>query len=71
MNYMKLDPWGAGHMATGSPFTGISNDAISEQIVLTGDLLVQLNQKFGDFTGKMILGNSMYTNTYRYVCGFE
>jgi TonB-linked SusC/RagA family outer membrane protein len=66
-SYMTTDPWGAGHMATGSPFTGISRDANYNQTVLTGDLLIQLNHKIGDFTGKMILGNSMYQNKYRYV----
>jgi len=66
-DYMKTDPWGAGSIATSSPYTGTSYDAISNQIILTGDLLVQLNQKIGDFSGKMILGNSMYQNKYRYV----
>jgi TonB-linked SusC/RagA family outer membrane protein len=66
-DYIKADPWEAGHNATGSPFAGNAYDAISNQIVLTGDLLIQLNHKIGDFTGKMILGNSMYSNKYRYV----
>ena len=67
-DYMKTDPWGAGSIAASTPFTtGTSYDAISNQIVLTGDFLVQLNQKIGDFSGKMILGNSMYSNKYRYV----
>jgi outer membrane receptor protein involved in Fe transport len=30
-------------------------------------MLIQLNHKIGDFTGKMILGNSMYSNKYRYL----
>ena len=64
---MKGDPWQAGHNATGSPFAGVSYDRIYNQLVLTGDLLIQLNHKIGDFTGKMILGNSMYSNKYRYV----
>ncbi len=66
-DYLKGDPWQAGHNATGSPFTGVANDGISNQIVLTGDLLIQLNHKFGDFSAKAILGNSMYSNKYRYV----
>jgi TonB-linked SusC/RagA family outer membrane protein len=66
-DYMKGDPWQAGHNATGSPFAGIAYDRIYNQIVLTGDLLVQLNHKIGDFTGKMILGNSMYSNKYRFL----
>ena len=36
-------------------------------MVLTGDLLIQLNKKIGDFSGKMILGNSVYSNKYRQV----
>jgi len=66
-DYLKADPWQAGHMATGSPFSGNSYDYLSGQMVLTGDLLIQLNQKIGDFSGKVILGNSMYSNKYRFV----
>jgi TonB-linked SusC/RagA family outer membrane protein len=66
-DYMKSDPWEAGHLATGSPFTGVSNESLSSRIILTGDFLVQLNHKINDFTGKLILGNSMYSNKYRYV----
>ncbi len=66
-DYMKSDPWGASHNATGSPFAGISYDNISNQTVLTGDFLVQLNHKVGDFSGKLILGNAMYMNKYRYL----
>ena len=63
--YMTTDPWQAGHNATGSPFVGISDDGIGNRFILTGDFLIQLNHKIGDFTGKMILGNSMYSNKYR------
>ncbi len=66
-SYMKTDPWAAGHMATGSPYAGVSADGIENSMILTGDLLVQLNHKIGDLSGKMILGNSMYSNKYRYV----
>ena len=55
------------HNATGSPFVGVSGDQLSNSMILTGDLLVQLNHKIGDFTGKMILGNTMYSNKYRFV----
>jgi hypothetical protein len=44
---------------------------MSNQIVLTGDLLIQLNHKFGDFSAKAILGNSMYSNKYRYVAVYN
>jgi TonB-linked SusC/RagA family outer membrane protein len=66
-SYMVSDPWQAAHNATGSPFVGVSGDQLSNSMILTGDLLVQLNHKIGDFTGKMILGNSIYSNKYRYV----
>jgi TonB-linked SusC/RagA family outer membrane protein len=64
-SYMTTDPWEAGHMATGSPFVGVSTDQITNQMILTGDFLVQLNHKINDFTGKLILGNSMYSNKYQ------
>ena len=66
-SYMMTDPWGAGHIATSSPYSGRAYDRIYNQFILTGDLLVQLNHKIGDFSGKMILGNSMYSNKYRYL----
>ena len=66
-SYMTTDPWQAGHNATGSPFAGVSYDHLSDQMILTGDLLIQADNKFGDFTTKIILGNSLYTNKYRYL----
>ncbi|MEI6050317.1 MAG: SusC/RagA family TonB-linked outer membrane protein [Bacteroidota bacterium] len=66
-SYSKTDPWGGGHMGVSSPYAGVSGDAMQSSMILTGDFLVQLNHKIGDFTGKMILGNSMYSNKYRYV----
>jgi TonB-linked SusC/RagA family outer membrane protein len=63
--YMTTDPWEAGHMATGSPFVGVSTDEIRNQMILTGDLLIQLNHKIGDLNAKMILGNSMYNNKFQ------
>ncbi len=65
--YMTGDPWEAGHNATGSPFAGVSDDQLNNQFILTGDFLIQLNHKIGDFAGKVILGNSMYSNKYRRV----
>jgi TonB-linked SusC/RagA family outer membrane protein len=66
-SYYLDDPWGAGGQPTGSPYAGVSNESLSTSFILTGDLLVQLNNKFGDFTSKVILGNSIYTNKYRYL----
>ncbi len=66
-SYLVADPWEAGHNATGSPFAGVSSENLQKSFVLTGDLLVQFNKKIGDFSGKMILGNSLYSYNYRYV----
>jgi len=66
-SYYLSDPWQAGGSPTGSPYAGVTNESLSSSFILTGDLLVQLNHKFGDITSKVILGNSMYTNKYRYV----
>jgi TonB-linked SusC/RagA family outer membrane protein len=63
--YMQGDPWEAGHMATGSPYAGVASAQINNRLILTGDFLVQLNHKIGDFNGKLILGNSMYSNKYK------
>ncbi len=63
--YADNDPWGAGGVTTGSPYAGVSHESLRTSFVLTGDLLIQLNHKFGDFTSKVIFGNSMYTNKYR------
>lgn len=66
-DYMKADPWQAGHNATGSPFAGYAFQTNTNQFILTGDLLVSLNHKFGDFSTKLILGNSTYKNNYNYL----
>jgi outer membrane receptor protein involved in Fe transport len=66
-SYMVGDPWGAAHNAVSSPYVGVSTDEIRNSMILTGDLLIQLNHKIGDFAGKMILGNSVYSNKYRRV----
>jgi TonB-linked SusC/RagA family outer membrane protein len=65
--YMKSDPWGAGANAASAPFPGQSYDYLESRVILTGDLLAQFNKKIGDFSGKLIVGNSMYENKYRYV----
>lgn len=65
--YMVSDPWGASHNATGSPFAGVSYDRLSKSFIITGDMLLQLNKKFGDVTTKLILGNSIYSYNYKYL----
>lgn len=66
-DYMKGDPWQAGHNATQSPFAGISYQSLSTNFILTGDFLASFNHKFGDFSGKLILGQSSYKNDYSYL----
>jgi len=66
-DYMTTDPWQAGHNATGSPFAGQANQQNSNSIVLTGDFLASFNHKIGDFSGKLILGNSTYKYNYNYL----
>lgn len=66
-SYYTTDPWGAGGQPIGSPYAGVSNESLRTSFILTGDLLVQANNKFGDFTSKVILGNSVYTNKYKYL----
>src|SRR5664280_1805088 len=64
--YMKSDPWQAGANATLAPFAGVSWDYLESRTILTGDFLAQFNKKVGDFTAKLIVGNSMYSNKYAY-----
>ncbi len=66
-SYMVADPWQAGHNSSSSPFPGVSSDRIYNSFVLSGDFLAQFDHKIGDFTGKLILGNSVYSNKYRRV----
>jgi outer membrane receptor protein involved in Fe transport len=45
----------------------VANEYIYTDFALTGDFLVQLEHKFGDFSGKMILGNATYMDKYHYL----
>jgi len=64
-SYMKADPWHAGSEGAGSPYVGVAYDQMYTNFIMTGDFLVSMNQKIGDFTGKLILGNSMLKDQYR------
>jgi TonB-linked SusC/RagA family outer membrane protein len=66
-DYMKGDPWQAGHNATGSPFAGVSYQSLTNNFILNGDFLLSFNHKIGDFSGKLILGQSSYKNTQDYL----
>ncbi|MCJ7449828.1 MAG: SusC/RagA family TonB-linked outer membrane protein [Bacteroidales bacterium] len=65
--YNEADPWQAGGYKSEGPFAGVANESLSNSFIMSGDLLVQMDHTFGDFTGKLILGNSLYTNKYRYL----
>jgi TonB-linked SusC/RagA family outer membrane protein len=63
-SYSKSDPWSQGHMGVTSPYAGSSSDQMRQTMILTNDLLATVDQKFGDFTLKGILGNSVYMQKY-------
>lgn len=66
-DYALTDPWEAGNIASS---VGQANARVSDLTELrtrfTGDLLVTLNPKFGDFTTKLILGQQTRQEFYRY-----
>jgi TonB-linked SusC/RagA family outer membrane protein len=66
-DYMKGDPWQAGANAVTSPYAGVSWDYLENTTIMTGDLLIQMNHKIGDFGGKLILGQSAYSLKDRYI----
>jgi TonB-linked SusC/RagA family outer membrane protein len=65
--YMETDPWQAGAMGTGSPFAGNAYQYNVNTFIMTGDFLMSFNHKIGDFSAKLILGNSTYSNTYNWL----
>jgi outer membrane receptor protein involved in Fe transport len=62
--YSKSDPWSQGHMGVTSPYKATSSDQMRNTIILTNDFLATFDQKFGDFSVKAILGNSIYSQKY-------
>ncbi|GAB4030027.1 SusC/RagA family TonB-linked outer membrane protein [Spirosoma jeollabukense] len=56
--YATSDPWGAANIASsaGGHTNATVQDAMQLRTRFTGDLLVTLNPKFGNFTTKLILG---------------
>jgi TonB-linked SusC/RagA family outer membrane protein len=63
-DYSKSDPWSQGHMGTSSPYKATSSDQMRNTMILTNDFLATVDHKFNDFTVKLILGNSIYSNQY-------
>ena len=65
---MKGDPWQAGANATEFTICRSFMALHGTATIMTGDFLVQLNHKIGDFSGKLILGNSMYSQSKTGIC---
>ena len=56
-DYAKSDPWSAGNIASSvQQVNGNVGDQSTTSTRFTGDLLVTLSPKFGDFTTRLILG---------------
>jgi len=51
-------------MGTTSPYKATSSDQMRNTIILTNDFLATFDKKFGDFSVKAILGNSIYSEKY-------
>jgi len=63
-SYSQSDPWSQGHMGVSSPYAGSSNDQMRQTEILTNDFLITADKKFGEFTVKGIIGNSIYMQKY-------
>lgn len=70
-DYALSDPWAAGNIASSNKFVNGQVEDINRLTTrFTGDLLVSLNPKFGDFTTNLILGNHIQQDYFRYQRGF-
>jgi len=63
-SYSKSDPWSQGHMGVTSPYAGSSSDQMRQTMILTNDVLITADHKFGEFSVKGIVGNSVYMQRY-------
>jgi len=61
--YSHSDPWGGGHMGVSSPYAGNSSNYMGSTMNLSNDFLAKINEKFNDFSAKLILGTSLYSST--------
>ena len=70
-DYALTDPWEAGNIASS---VGKANANVTDGTLLntrfTGDLLVTINPKFGDFTTNLVLGNQVRQEYARSVYDF-
>jgi TonB-linked SusC/RagA family outer membrane protein len=66
-DYALSDPWGAGNIASSvQRRSGTVTDRTDTRTRFTGDLLVTIDPKFGDFTTKLILGQQTRMDYRRY-----
>ena len=68
-SYSHADPWSQGHMGVSAPYAGSSNDQMRQTMIMTNDFIITADKKFGDFSVKAILGNSIYS--YRYESSYD
>ncbi|QKZ14416.1 SusC/RagA family TonB-linked outer membrane protein [Spirosoma sp. KUDC1026] len=66
-DYALGDPWGAGNIASSvQRRSGTVTDRTDTRTRFTGDLLITIDPKFGDFTTKLILGQQTRMDYRRY-----
>jgi TonB-linked SusC/RagA family outer membrane protein len=66
-DYALSDPWGAGNIASSNKLVNGQVEDINRTTTrFTGDLLVTLNPKFGDFTTNLVLGNHVQQDYFNY-----
>jgi TonB-linked SusC/RagA family outer membrane protein len=62
-DWAKADVYGSGRSTTDAPATDY--DAFQFNQRLTGNLFATFNKKFNDFTGKLVLGGTVFDETQR------
>jgi len=65
--YSASDPWSQGHMGQQTPYSGQSNYYMTNQMNLSNDFLAIANKNFGDYSGKLILGTTLFTTKYNQI----
>ena len=66
--YAQTDPWGAGAIPSS---VKVLQPSLTDQLAysrrISGDALLTAHRTFGDFTGTLILGNSLYKRDSRFI----
>jgi len=66
-DYAITDPWGAGNIASSVVSKNASSaDVSTNSTRFTGDLLITINPKFGDFTTNLTLGHHLQQDNNSY-----